>query len=153
MGLAIRSLGGFALLLTLLFGTVGTTSAAHLGNNKADLAGTGDPDARGQAIVNFSKGTGAFNGRVSVRSLTPDGTYTFLVRTAAGAEQTICMGAANSRGTFACNAQGLILPGFVTAVIRDSAGVEVASALFQRRGNCRAPDQAGSQCGASGHTH
>lgn len=49
-----------------------------------------------------------------------------------------------------CNAQKLTLPGFTRAVVRDSAGMEDASGVFARRGNCRDPDQAGSLCKAPG---
>jgi hypothetical protein len=45
-----------------------TALAAHNGNNKAEITGTGDPDAGGQAIVNYSEGTGKFNGRITVRT-------------------------------------------------------------------------------------
>ena len=146
----VRSLGGFALLLALLLGTVTSTPAAHFGNSKATLVGTGDPDASGQAIVNYSKGTQTFNGRVSVKNLTPDETYRFLVRSAAE-EQLICEGTANDRGTFMCDAQGLTLRTFAIAVVRDSAGTEVASARFERSGNCRVPNQVLSECDAPGH--
>lgn len=147
----LRSLGGLALLLTLLVGTVDSASAAHFGNNKATLVGMGtEADASGQAIVNYSKGTQTFNGRISVTNLVPGETYRFLVRSAAG-EQLICEGVATDRGTFMCNAQGLTLETFAVAVVRDSAGMEVASAPFDRRGNCRVPNQALSQCDAPGH--
>ncbi len=66
----------------------------------------------------------------------------------AGGEQVICSGAASASGTFTCSAQKLTLAGFTTAVVRDSAGVEVASGVFARRGNCRDPEQAGSLCEA-----
>jgi len=49
---------------------------------------------------------------------------------------------------FTCNAQKLALPGFAQAVVRDSAGMEDASGVFARRGNCRDPEQAGSLCEA-----
>lgn len=139
------------LLLTLLLGTVTAASAAHEGNNKAPIAGTGDPDASGQAIVNYRKGReDTFNGTIAVKNLNPGATYTFLVRGASG-ERVICTGVANTQGTFTCNAQGVTLPGFTTAVVRDAAGMEVATGTFARRGNCREPDQAGSQCMAPGH--
>ena len=54
--------------------------AAHNGNNKAEITGIGDPDAGGQAIVNYSEGTGKFNGRITVRKLDPGETYRFFVR-------------------------------------------------------------------------
>jgi len=147
----VRSLGGFALLLTLLLGTVTAASTAHNGNNKAPITGTGDQDATGQAIVNYREGTGTFNGTITVKNLTPGTTYTFFVRRLTG-ETPICTGVANTQGTFTCSAQGLTLPGFTMAVVRDAAGMEVATGTFERRGNCRDPQQAGSQCVASGQT-
>ena len=147
----VRSLGGFALLLTLLIGTVTAASAAHNGHAKTPIAGTGDPDATGQSIVNYREGTGTFNGTITVKNLTPGATYTFLVRGATG-ETPICSAEASSRGTFTCNAQDLTLPGFTMAVVRDAAGMEVATGTFERRGNCRDPQQAGSQCVAPGQT-
>jgi hypothetical protein len=125
----------------------GTAFGAHNGNNRAELSGTGDADALGVAIVNYSEGQGTFNGNITVSNLTPGSTYTFLVRGTSG-ERTICSGTADAAGTFTCSAQKLTLPGFGTAVVRDSAGREVASGVFARRGNCRDEDQAGSQCEA-----
>jgi len=155
----VRSLGGFALLLTLLIGTVGPVSAAHNGNSKTDLAGTGDPDAAGQALVNYREGTGTFNGRTTVRNLEPGAAYRFVVRRANGDEFVVCEGTANRQGLFACSGQDLVLtgtgPGFVQAAIETSGGVEVASGAFtpdERRGNCRDADQVGSQCMAPGQT-
>ncbi len=125
-----------------------TALAAHNGNNKAEITGIGDPDAGGQAIVNYSEGTGKFNGRITVRNLEPGETYRFFVR--GSGERLVCEGEANSQGVFTCNAQKLALPGFTQAVVKDSAGTEVASGVFARRGNCRDPDQAGSLCKAPG---
>ena len=146
----LRAFGGLALLLAVLVGTVPATLAAHNGNNQAVLSGTGDPDATGKAIVNYREGTGTFNGTITVQNLTPGATYTVLVRGASG-ERVICTDVANTQGSFTCSAQDLTLPGFVTAVVRDSAGTDVASGTFERRGNCRDPEQAGSQCAAPGH--
>ncbi|MDQ3644787.1 MAG: hypothetical protein M3356_04670 [Actinomycetota bacterium] len=126
-----------------------TALAAHNGNNKAEITGTGDPDAAGQAVVNYSEGTGLFNGRITVRNLEPGETYRFFVR-GAGGERLVCEGEANRQGVFTCNAQQIALPGFTQAVVRDSAGTEVASGVFARRGNCRDPEQAGSLCKAPG---
>jgi hypothetical protein len=145
----LRSFGGLALLLALLVGTMAPASAAHNGNSKAPIAGTGDPDASGQAIVNYREGTGTFNGRITVQNLNPDTTYTFLVRGATG-DTAICSAMANAQGTFTCSDQNLKLPGFGIAVVRDAAGTEVATGTFARRGNCRDPQQAGSQCNAPG---
>ncbi|HEV2528754.1 MAG TPA: hypothetical protein VGT61_09935 [Thermomicrobiales bacterium] len=151
----VRSIGAVALLLAVLLGTVGTVSAAHNGNNKASLTGTGgEADASGQSIVNYREGTGTFNGKVSVTGLVPGATYTFLVRapaTAGGGETRVCSGEANAQGTFSCAAQDIALPGFVAAVVRDATGTEVATGTYERRGNCRDPQQAGSQCNAPGH--
>jgi len=126
----------------------GTALAAHNGNNRAVLAGTGDADASGIAIVNYSEGQGTFNGNITVDNLVAGATYTFFVRAGSGAEQLICTGTADLDGTFTCSAQKLTLNGFARAVVRDAAGVEVAVGTFERRGNCRDADQAGSQCEA-----
>lgn len=151
MKTVVRYFGGLALLLTLLAGTVGMASAAHNGNNSAVITGTGDPDATGKAIVNYREGTGTFNGTITVDNLTPGETYSFFVRGATG-ETLICTDTADAEGTFTCSEQNLTLPGFGMAVVRDSAGVEVATGTFERRGNCRDPQQGGTQCAAPGQT-
>lgn len=127
----------------------GTVLAAHNGNNRAFISGTGDPDASGVAIVNYSEGTGKFNGNITVANLDAGESYTFLVRSPNGLVETVvCTGTADANGTFTCSAQKLTLGGFAKAVVRDAAGVEVAVGTFDRRGNCRDADQAGSQCEA-----
>ena len=131
----------------------GSASAAHLGNSQADINGTADPDATGQATVNYSDGTGLFNGTINVANLTAGESYTFLVRRASGTEVPICSDTATSQGRFNCsgNKVDVPAPGFTTAVVRNSLGMEVATGAFtERRGNCREPDQAGSQCTAPG---
>lgn len=128
---------------------VPTALAAHNGNNSAQLTGTGDPDATGKAIVNYSEGRGDFNGSITVQNLNPGETYRFFVRRGA-TETLVCSGEANSQGTFTCQAQHLTLGGFTMAVVRNAAGMEVASGTFERRGNCRDPQQAGSLCDAPG---
>lgn len=125
----------------------GTALAAHNGNNRAVLTGTGDADASGVAIVNYSEGQGTFNGNITVDNLVAGATYRFFVRGATG-EQLICAGIADSSGTFTCSEQKLTLNGFGRAVVRNAAGVEVAVGTFARRGNCRDADQAASQCEA-----
>jgi hypothetical protein len=142
------------LVLGALFALAPSAQAAHLGNNKAELTGTGDPDATGQALINYSDGTGLFNGGASVANLNAGATYTYLVRRANGTEVAICSGTANLKGKFQCSESQVSIPapGFTTAVIRDMAGTEVASGLFERRGNCREPDQAGSLCSAPGQS-
>lgn len=140
-------LGAMTFLLAMLVSTVSIGTAAHNGNNRAEIVGPGDPDASGRAIVNYREGTGTFYGSITVRNLNPGDTYTFLVRGAMG-EQVICSGEANDQGVFTCSEQNLTLNGFGTAVVRDSTGAEVASGVFERRGNCRDRDQAGSQCEA-----
>ena len=133
-----------------LFAIGATTAvAAHNGNNRAAITGTGDPDATGQAVVNYSEGRGDFNGTITVRNLNPGETYSFYVRRGT-VEQLICSGEANDQGVFTCAEQLLPLNGFSAAVVRDSQGVEVATGVFDRRGNCRDPQQAGSQCSAPG---
>lgn len=147
MRTALRWLGALTFLLAILASTTSFATAAHNGNNKADIVGTGDPDAAGRAIVNYREGTSTFNGSITVRNLEPGEVYTFLVRGATG-EEAICSAEASDQGVFTCSAQDLTLNGFGTAVVRDSAGTEVASGDFERRGNCRDRDQAGSQCEA-----
>ncbi len=131
-------LAAFFLATMMLLAFAGVAGAAHNGNNKAELTGTGDPDATGQAIVNYREGTGTFNGTITVRNLDAGETYSFFIRGATG-ETLICTGTANSSGVFTCSAQDLPLPGFGMAVVRDSAGTEVATGVFERRGNCRDP--------------
>ena len=141
-----------AVSLLAMLAIPGGASAAHNGNNRAELAPGTDPDATGVAIVNYSEGRGDFNGNITVSGLAPGATYTFVVRLA-GAEmtdQTICSGTANQQGTFTCTAQHRPLNGFSMAVVEDSLGNDVASGVFARRGNCRDPDQNGSQCDAPG---
>ena len=74
--------------------------------------GTGDADASGVAIVNYSEGQGTFNGNITVDNLVAGATYRFFVRAGSGAEQLICSGTADSAGTFTCSAQKLTLNGF-----------------------------------------
>ncbi|CAN5757588.1 hypothetical protein BH23CHL4_BH23CHL4_26380 [soil metagenome] len=76
----ILGLGGLAIVLTMVTGSVATTNAAHLGNNKAEIVGTGDPDAEGQSTVNYREGTGSFNASATVSNLMPGETYTFGVQ-------------------------------------------------------------------------
>lgn len=145
-----RVLGGLLLSLTVVMGAALPASAAHNGNNKANV--TGDGGIYGDAVVNHSAGTGTFSGGITVYHLEPGETYTFSVRTP-GAETVICSGEANGGGTFTCSAQGLALPGFSVAVVRDGDGEEIASGVFSRGGNCRDPRQVGSQCAAPGLAH
>lgn len=149
----LRSIGGLALLMALVPGAIGSVSAAHNGDNKAALTGTGDPDATGRAIVNDREGAGTFNRTITVLNLTPGETYTLSVNLNGNADQMICSGDADADGTFTCSSQGLTLASFNRAAVRDSAGTEVASGVFARRGNCRDPQQAGSLCQsqAAGH--
>ena len=134
----------FMVLLSLAaLAVTGTALAAHNGNNKAELSGVGS----GTALVNYSEGLGKFSGTVTVRGLAPNTSYSFTVTGASGI-RTICSGISNSSGTFTCSAQQLTLPGFGTAQVRTSDGTVVASGTFERRGNCRDPEQAGSQCEA-----
>jgi hypothetical protein len=152
---AVLTFGGLAIVLTLILGTASTASAAHFGNSKATLEGTGDSDAEGKSTVNFRKGTQSFNAAAMVSNLDAGETYVFLVRNAAGVEREVCRAEANSQGMFTCSAQDVLPDGFglVSAVIWDAGGTEVAFGLYDRRGNCRVPDQAGSQCEAPGHQH
>ena len=77
----------------------GTALAAHNGNNRAVLTDTGDADASGIAIVNYSEGQGTFNGNFTVDNLVAGATYRFFVLGATG-EQLIWSGTAYSAGTF-----------------------------------------------------
>lgn len=143
----LRGFGLLVMLAALMVSALGSTSAAHNGNNKANLSAMGD-DATGKAIVNYSEGKGTFNGAITVRNLEPNTDYTFVVRLMddEASDQVICSGTSNSKGLFRCNAQDLTLAGFSQAVVEDDTGNDVASGDFARRGNCRDPQQGGSQC-------
>lgn len=141
-----RSLVALALAAVALLGIAGPASAAHNGNNKAELTGPGG--VTGTAIVNYSEGQGTFNGTTSVVGL-PAGTYTFTVFNAANGSQEICSFTSDGTGTAGCSAQDLELKGFGAARILDSTGATVASGTFARRGNCRDAEQAGSLCEAN----
>ncbi|MDQ3380098.1 MAG: hypothetical protein M3546_07220 [Actinomycetota bacterium] len=142
----------FAALLVL----AGAALAAHNGNNRAELVGVGaEADASGVAIVNYSEGQGDFNGNVTVSGLMPNTVYSFYVVSPAGVTIApfVCTGTSDAAGVFTCSAQHRVLPGFATAQIRlgtAATGTVVASGTFERRGNCRDPEQGGSQCVAPG---
>ncbi len=146
-------MGFVALMLVavVVSGIVSSASAAHNGNNRAVVTSAADPDATGKAVVNYSEGQGTFNGTITVRNLEPGETYTFQVSGAAsGSGVDVCDGVANNQGTFTCSFQGVDLLGFTNVEVEDENGVVVASGLFERAGNCRDADQAGSQCDAPG---
>ena len=149
----IRTVGGVAAALLVVLVAPGVASAAHNGNNRAELSPVADPDATALAIVNYAEGRGDFNGNVSASGLAPGGTYTLVVRLGANeaSDQTICSGTADVFGALSCSAQHLTLGGFNTAVVEDAAGEDVARGVFARRGNCRDPEQGGSLCDAPGH--
>ena len=132
-----------------------TASAAHNGNNAAELSGTGDSDATGTAIVNYSAGRGNFNGTITVQNLEAGASYGFVARFQQPGfpieDTLICSGEANQQGTFTCQAQHFTLGRFGRAVVLDSAGDVVAAGTFERRGNCRDPEQFMTQCDAPGH--
>ncbi len=137
-----------ALVSLAALAITGAAFAAHNGNNKAELGGVGGET--GTAIVNYSEGQGTFNGTITVRGLAANTSYSFYVN-GAGASPSgrlICSGISTSSGTFTCSEQKLPLPGFTTAEVRTSGGTVVASGTFDRRGNCRDPEQVGSQCKA-----
>ncbi len=134
-----------ALVSLAALAVTGTALAAHNGNNKAAISGAGG--VTGVAVVNYSEGQGTFNGTITVQGLAANTAYSFTVTGALGTS-TICSGISNSSGTFTCSAQKLVLNGFGTANVRTSDGTSVASGTFERRGNCRDPEQAGSQCEA-----
>lgn len=151
MGVLKLGVAALMLVAVIVSGIASSASAAHNGNNRAVMTGTADADAVGKAVVNYSEGRGTFNGTITVRNLEPGETYTFQVSGAAsGAGVTVCSGEATSQGTFACSFQGRALPGFTTAQVVDKNGAVVASGTFDRAGNCRDADQAGSQCDAPG---
>lgn len=134
------------LALALLLGTVFSTAfAAHNGNNSASF-----DSYDGRAIVNYRNGSGTFNGSISVSGLEPGAGYMFTVALNGANETFICGGEANSGGVFSCSATDLALPGFNMAILSGSGIGE--SATFDRRGNCRDPNQGGTQCEAPGHT-
>lgn len=142
-----RSIITLAVAAVALLGIASPASAAHFGNNKAALVGDG---VTGTAIVNYSEGTGTFNGSARVSGL-EEGTYTFQVVSPNGMTATpICTFTADGNGTDGCSANGLTLGGFATAeIVDDTNNTVVASGTFERRGNCRDADQAGSQCKAN----
>ena len=146
--------GIVALLMVavIVSGMVSSAGAAHNGNNRAEVSGTAaDMDATGKAVVNYSEGRGTFNGTITVRNLEPGETYTFQVSgAAAGAAIDVCEGTANSQGTFSCSFQNMALPGFANVEVENEAGVVIATGMFERGGNCRDADQAGSLCDAPG---
>ena len=142
-----------ALSLATFGPSAGPAAAAHNSNNRAELTGTADPDATGLAIVNHSAGLNDFNGTVIVSNLTQGETYAFYlsrVRLGVLSETLVCTGTADGQGTFTCAAQHLTSGGFTTAVVKDSAGVVVASGIFERRGTCRDPEQMNHNCDAPG---
>lgn len=123
-------------------------SAAHEGNNFADLVGEGT----GTATVNYVKGREdeEWTGRASVIGLDA-GDYTFTVTSPNGqVTTTVCSFTATGTGAAGCSNSSFDVGGFLTAEIRDEAGDVVASGTFERRGNCREPEQAGTQCEAPG---
>lgn len=137
-----------ALLSLAALAVSGTALAAHNGNNKAELTGAGG--VTGSAVVNYSEGRSTFNGNITVSGLAPNTAYSFFVNGAGSTPgRLICSGTSDSSGTFTCSAQKLTLPGFASAELRTSSGAVVASGVFARRGNCRDPEQAGSQCQAN----
>ncbi|MGH2739703.1 MAG: hypothetical protein ACRDH6_04370 [Actinomycetota bacterium] len=139
----VVALMGFA--VGWMFGG-GPVLAAHNGNNKAELSGSG---ISGTAIMNYSEGTGTFSGHANVQGLAA-GSYTYRVNNSTLTNpQTICTFEASGSGSAGCSAQHLSLAGFAVAQIVDQSSNVVASGTFARRGNCRDPDQAGSQCEAN----
>ncbi len=99
--------------------------------------------------MNYSEGTGTFNGSARVSGLAPNSEYTFQVN-GGPRPATICTFTTDANGTGGCSEQGLELPGFTTAEIVDEDGMVVASGAFDRRGTCRDPQQGGTQCEAPG---
>ena len=149
---SVRGAVGVAMILGVMFGGASSAFAAHESNNRANLLGAGG--VSGTAIVNYVKGTEGWSSNVSVFGLA-SGDYVFAVRrTAAGAFQTICAFTADGVGRDGCSDQDAVLAGFTEAVIvqdvngngiADAGETVVASGIFERRGVCRAPDQAGRE--------
>lgn len=118
-------------------------AAAHNGNNKADFDGA----AVGSAVVNYAEGTGTFGGSLNVKGL-EDGDYTFAVSLNGGNRTHVCDFTVGD-GRQGCSFTGQPLPGFNLAEILDADGGVVDAATFARRGNCRDPQQGGTQCQAN----
>lgn len=114
--------------------------AAHNGNNRA----TFDGDTSGTAVVNYSEGRGTFNGTLNVSGL-DDGDYSFAVSLNGTNRQALCSFEAGS-GRTGCSVTDRALPGFNLAEVLDADGDVVDSAVFDRGGNCRDPQQGGSLC-------
>lgn len=140
-----RILAGIALGGALVLGTAGTASAAHNGNNLAELTGDG---VDGSAVVNYSEGRGTFNATVNVSGLEA-GVYTVVVVSPNGAVETAVCSFDPADGRDGCSATDLTLGGFATVEVQDAGGAVVAVGTFERRGNCRDADQIGSQCEAN----
>lgn len=134
----------FAALIVLVGTIFSTGFAAHNGNNRASFE-----SYDGIAIVNYRSGSGTFNGSIRVGGLEPGVSYSFAVRTP-GPTTIICEGEANGGGVFSCSAGDLALGGFTFAVLSGPNG-ELETVPFARRGNCRDPNQGGTQCEAPGH--
>lgn len=120
-------------------------AAAHNGSNKAELAGDG---GTGTSVVNYSKGHDTFNASARVLGL-DEGTYTFRLRSPDG--QTafdVCELESTGSGSATCSEVHRDFGGFATGEIVDDEGTVVAEGTYARRGNCRDPEQAGSQCEA-----
>jgi hypothetical protein len=128
-----------ALVLTAL-----PAQAAHNGNNLASLSGDG---VSGTALLNYSEGTGTFSGTANVLGLVAGEEYRYVVNLNGANERVVCTFVAGP-GSSGCSANGLALPGFNKAEIKHESG-PVASGTFERRGNCRDPQQGGSQCEAN----
>ncbi|HVM00729.1 MAG TPA: hypothetical protein VM324_15680 [Egibacteraceae bacterium] len=122
-------------------------SAAHIGNNKAELSGDG---ATGTSVANYSTGTDTIRANVRVRGLEA-GQYTFQIRHANGTVTSICTFTAKGTGAAGCSG-ATSGRGFHHADVVDDAGNLVATGEYERRGNCREADQAGSLCTAPGRT-
>ncbi len=139
--------GGFRIsLLAAVLGVLLAlpAAAAHNGNNKGDFDGS---PATGSATINYSEGQGTFNGSLNVKGL-QDGDYTFAV-SLNGANRTELCDFTAGNGRQGCSFNGRELPGFNLAEILDADGNVVDSAVLARRGNCRDPQQGGSQCEAN----
>ncbi len=123
-------------------------AADHIGNNKAELTGAGG--VGGQSTANYATGADVIYAQARVDDLEP-GDYTFRVRHNNGSTFTVCSFTADGSGSEGC-AGSIDGVGFHHADIVDAANSVVATGRYARRGNCREPQQGGSQCEAPGVT-
>jgi hypothetical protein len=118
-------------------------SAAHIGNNKAELSGP--EGVSGQSVANYSTGQDAIRANATVQGLEAGEDYTFRLRHNNGDTSEVCTFTARRNGSGGCSGEvdGV---GFHHADILDDEGSTVATGTYERRGNCREASQGGSLC-------